>query len=134
MQSRSTKTSFKRSGESPCRTFSCQSSNISIVCCERVIFINQILERWDVPLYVTLNALSCMRFILLLRFRLWNIQTKGQYLNWHSLKVFILLLLLLHPFVQKGCKTRERINFFACFSKKIIVMVIKSQIPIYCYS
>ena len=30
----------------------------------------------DLPLHAILNALSCMRFNLLLRFRLWNIQTK----------------------------------------------------------
>ena len=31
----------------------------------------------DLPLCAIFNALSCMRFILLLRIRLWHIQTKG---------------------------------------------------------
>ena len=39
--------------------------------------------------------LSCIQFILLLRLRLWKIQTKGQHLNRDSMKDFILILHLL---------------------------------------
>ena len=33
----------------------------------------------DLSLYAIVYVLSCVRFISLLRFRLWNIQTKGQF-------------------------------------------------------
>ena len=46
----------------------------------------------DLSLYVILNALSCIQFILLLRLRLWNIQTNGQYPNCDSIKAFITIL------------------------------------------
>ena len=48
----------------------------------------------DLSLYVILNALSCIRFILLLRLRLWNIQTNGQYPNCHSIKAFIITAII----------------------------------------
>ena len=40
-------------------------------------------------MYVILDAVSCIRFILLLRVRLWNIQTNEQHPNCNSIKLFI---------------------------------------------
>ena len=43
-------------------------------------------EIWS--LQIILRAFSCNRLILLLLFRLWNIQFREQYLNWDSKKAF----------------------------------------------
>ena len=72
----------------------------------------------DLPPYATLNALSCMRFILLLRFRLWNIQTKGLYLNRDSLKVFIIILLLLT--FTKGARRDRELTFLHAFLRRLL--------------
>ena len=44
--------------------------------------------KWE-SLYTSLRALSCNLLILLLRVLLWNIQMRGQYPNWDSMKVFM---------------------------------------------
>ena len=69
----------------------------------------------DLSLYVILNAVSCIRFVLLLRPRLWNIQTNGQYPNCDSMKAFIIIL-----FYQRSWKTNKSIRFLTCFFTEIL--------------
>ena len=82
MHSRSTKTSFKEGGESPyCTLYVSVARVLLFLWC---IVTESSLSRKsckddDLSLYAILNALSCKRVILLLLFRLWDVQTKGQY-------------------------------------------------------
>ena len=66
-------------------------------------FLGNFWKDNDLPLYVILNALLCIRFILLLRLWLWNILTNGQYPNCNSIKAFIIIIFFIN--IHERCKT-----------------------------
>ena len=66
-------------------------------------------------LHILLNALSGIPFISLLKLRLWNIQTKGQYPNWVSMKAFMNIVFLLT--FMKGIKRARALRFLQDFDK-----------------
>ena len=69
-------------------------------------------------LYVILNAISCIRFVLLLRLRLWNIQTNGQYPNCDSMKAFIIILFL-STFMKRARRTWA-LSFWHALSQRLL--------------
>ena len=72
----------------------------------------------DLSLYVIFNALSCIRFILLLRLRLWNTQTNGQYLNCDSIKAFTIILFL--STFMKGARRTRALGFLHAFLLRLL--------------
>ena len=91
----STKISFIRGGESPCKNLHVSIARILIVLWCVVTELSFSSNFWkddDLSLYVILNALSYIWFILLLRLRLWNIQTNGQDPNYDFVKAFIIIV------------------------------------------
>ena len=88
----STNILFIRGGESPCKNLHVSVARILIFLWCIVAELSFSSKFWkddDLSLYVILNALLCIQFMLLLRLRLWNIQTNGQYPNCDSMKAFI---------------------------------------------
>ena len=88
----STKVSLIRGEESPCKNLYILVARILIFWWCIVIelfFSSNFWEDDDFSLFVILSALSWIRFILLLKPRVWNIQTNGQYLNSDSIKAFL---------------------------------------------
>ena len=72
-------------------------------------FSSNIWKDDNLPLYVILNALSCIQFMFLLRLGLWNIQTNGQYPNCNSIKAFIIMLF--SSMFMKGARRTRALRF-----------------------
>ena len=70
------------------------------------------MARWP------LNALSCIRFIFLLRLRLWNIQTNKQYSSCDSIKAFIIILFL--STFMKGARRTRALSFWYAFLQRLL--------------
>ena len=117
----STKISFIRGGESPCKNFYVSVARILIFLWCIVTELSFSSKFWkddDLSLYVILNALSCIRFILLLRFRLWNIQTNRQYPNGDSVKAFIIIVFL--STIMKGARWTRALSFWHSFLQRLL--------------
>ena len=88
----STKISFIGREESPCKNYyvSVARTLIFLWCIVTELpFSSSFWNDGDLSFYVILNALSCIRFILLW-FSLWNSKTNGQYLNCDFMKASLL--------------------------------------------
>ena len=97
-------------------------------------FSSNFWKDYDLPLYLILNALSCIRLILLLKLWHWSIETNRQYLNWDIIETFIVTILFFFFNVHERCKPSKSIKFLTCFFTEIIDKVIKFQVSVSCYS
>ena len=128
----STKISFIRGGESPCKNLYVWVARILIFLWCIVTELSFSSNFWkddDLSCYAILSALSCIQFILLLMLRLWNIQINGRYPNYDSVKAFIVIL-----FYQRSwCKMNKSIKLLTCFFTENIEIIIKFQVSDNCY-
>ena len=129
------KISFIRGGERPCKNLYVSVARIFIFLWCIVAELSFSSKFWkddNLSLYVILIALSCIRFILLLKLRLWNIQTNGQYKNCDSIITFHYHSFFIN--VHERWKTNKNIKFLTYFFAEIIDMFIKFQVSVNCYS
>ena len=129
----STKISFMRVRESPCKNFYVAVAKILIIIWSIVTELSFSSNFWkddDFSLYIILDALSCIRLVLLLRLWLWKIQTNGQYPNCDSIKAFIIIFFIS---VHERCKVNKSIKFLTCFFQEIIDTFIKFQVAVNCF-
>ena len=117
----STKISFIRSGESPYKNFYVSVARILIFLWCIVTELSFSSKFWkddDLSLYVILNALLCIRFILSLRVRLWNIKSNRQYPNCDSIKDFIIILFL--SMFMKGARWTRALSIWHAFLQRLL--------------
>ena len=128
----STKISFIGGGESPCKNYyvSVARTLIFLWCIVTELpFSSSFWNDGDLSFYVILNALSCIRFILLW-FPLWNSKTNGYCI----VILWKLLYYSLFFSFHERCKANKSIKLLAYFFTEISDMVIKFQISVNCYS
>ena len=117
----SIKISFIRGGKSPCKNLYVSVARISIfLWCilTELSFSSKFWKDDDLSLYLILNARSCIRFILLLSLRLWNIQANGQFPNCDYVKAFIIILFL--TTFMKGVRRTKALSFWHAFLQRLL--------------
>ena len=97
-----------------------------MVYCDRVILLKQLLKDDDLSLYVILNALSCIRFILMLRLRLCNIHTNEQYPSCDSIKAFIIIIFL--SACMKDARQTKALNFWHAVLQRLLIEIINVSV------
>ena len=83
-------------------------------------FSSNFWKDYDLPLYLILNALSCIRLILLLKLWHWSIETNRQYLNWDIIETFIVTILFFFSTFMKGASRARALSFWHAFLQRLL--------------